>query len=142
DITGVTLPGTPSVVAGSNGKIAWGFTNSYIDTGDVVILEPVAANPDLYRTPAGPRRLDHVEERLCPKGTACEILSIEESLWGPVIAADRQGRKLAYRWIAHDPVAVNLRGMLDLERAVTTGAALDIAHRLGIPHQNLVVGDA
>ncbi|WP_262267757.1 penicillin acylase family protein [Microvirga yunnanensis] len=142
DITGVTLPGTPSVVAGSNGKIAWGFTNSYIDTGDVVILEPVAANPDLYRTPTGPRRLDHVEERLCPKGTACEILSIDQSIWGPVIATDRQGRKLAYRWIAHDPAAVNLRGMLDLERAVTAGAALDIAHRLGIPHQNLVVGDA
>ncbi len=141
DITGVTLPGAPSIVAGSNGKIAWGFTNSYIDTGDVVILEPVAANPDLYRTPTGSRRLDHVEERLCPKGAACEILSIEESLWGPVIATDRQGRKLAYRWIAHDPVAVNLRGMLELERAVTAGAALDIAHRLGIPHQNLVVGD-
>jgi penicillin amidase len=40
DATGVTLPGTPNIVAGSNGKIAWGFTNSYVDTSDVVILEP------------------------------------------------------------------------------------------------------
>jgi penicillin amidase len=32
DITGVTLPGAPGMVAGSNGRIAWGFTNSYIDT--------------------------------------------------------------------------------------------------------------
>ncbi|HEX3727792.1 MAG TPA: penicillin acylase family protein, partial [Pirellulales bacterium] len=27
-ITGVTLPGTPAVIVGSNGHIAWGFTNS------------------------------------------------------------------------------------------------------------------
>ena len=39
DITGVTLPGAPTVVAGSNGRIAWGFTNSYVDTSDVVVLE-------------------------------------------------------------------------------------------------------
>jgi penicillin amidase len=141
NITGVTLPGTPNIVAGSNGKIAWGFTNSYVDTSDVVILEPAEEDPSLYRTPAGPRPLSRVEERICAKGAACEFLTIEESLWGPVIGVDRQGRKLAYRWIAHDPIAVNLRGMLELERAGTARDALGIAHRLGIPHQNLVVGD-
>jgi len=29
DLNGVTLPGAPVLVAGSNGHIAWGFTNSY-----------------------------------------------------------------------------------------------------------------
>jgi penicillin amidase len=141
-ITGVTLPGAPNIVAGSNGKIAWGFTNSYVDTSDVVILEPDEEDPTLYRTPTGSRPLGRVEERICARGAACEILPIEESLWGPVIGVDRRGRKLAYRWVAHDPVAVNLRSMLELERAETAQVALDIAHRLGIPHQNLVVGDA
>ena len=141
-ITGVTLPGAPNIVAGSNGKIAWGFTNSYVDTSDVVILEPDEEDSALYRTPTGSRPLGRVEERICARGAACEILPIEESLWGPVIGVDRRGRKLAYRWVAHDPVAVNLRSMLELERAETAQAALDIAHRLGIPHQNLVVGDA
>ncbi len=142
NITGVTLPGAPTIVAGSNGKIAWGFTNSFADTSDVVILEPVEGDPALYRTPTGPQPLHRVEERICAKGAACEILPIEASLWGPVIGVDHQGHKLAYRWIAHDPVAVNLRSMLDLERSATARDALDIAHRLGIPHQNLVVGDA
>jgi penicillin amidase len=32
DVQGFTLPGLPLVVAGSNGHVAWGFTNSYIDT--------------------------------------------------------------------------------------------------------------
>jgi penicillin amidase len=139
--SGVTLPGAPNIVAGSNGKIAWGFTNSYVDTSDVVILDPAEEDPSLYRTPAGPRPISRVEGRICAKGAACEFLAIEESLWGPVIGVDRQGRKLAYRWIAHDPIAVNLHGMLELERAGTARDALGIAHRLGIPHQNLVVGD-
>ena len=26
---GVTLPGVPAIVVGSNGHVAWGFTNSY-----------------------------------------------------------------------------------------------------------------
>ena len=34
DITGVTLPGTPAVVAGTNGQVAWGFTNSDGDFAD------------------------------------------------------------------------------------------------------------
>ena len=34
DVTGVTLPGTPAVAAGSNGLVAWGFTNSYGDFAD------------------------------------------------------------------------------------------------------------
>jgi len=34
DLAGVTLPGTPALVAGSNGHIAWGFTNSYGDFTD------------------------------------------------------------------------------------------------------------
>ena len=30
----MTLPGTPAVAAGSNGSVAWGFTNSYGDFAD------------------------------------------------------------------------------------------------------------
>src|SRR5215207_7992822 len=142
DITGITLPGAPTIVAGSNGWIAWGFTNSYVDTSDVVVLEPVDGNPNLYRTPEGPKVLSRVQESLCRTCSKPEGLTIEESAWGPVIGTDQQGRKLAYRWIAHDPAAVNLRGALELEQAWSVHEALDIAHRMGIPHQNLVAGDA
>jgi penicillin amidase len=37
-LTGVTLPGVPNLVAGSNGDVAWGFTNSGGDWSDLVIL--------------------------------------------------------------------------------------------------------
>ncbi len=140
DIAGVTLPGAPNIVAGSNGRIAWGFTNSYVDTSDVIVLEP--ADGKRYRTPEGPRELTRIEERICGTCSRSETLVIEESVWGPVIGVDAKGRKLAYRWIAHDPVAVNLRGALELERAGDAREALRIARRMGVPHQNMVVGDA
>ena len=54
DVTGVTLPGAPFVVAGSNGSVAWGYTNSWGDWSDAVVLKPGNA-PDTYLTPMGSR---------------------------------------------------------------------------------------
>jgi penicillin amidase len=140
EITGITLPGAPSIVAGSNGRVAWGFTNSYIDTSDVVVLEPTDS-ADRYRTPEGEKELTRVEERLCRTCSQGEVLVVEESVWGPVVGTDRHGRKLAYRWVAHDPIAVNLNTAFELERASNAREVLSIARRLGIPHQNIIAAD-
>ena len=40
-LIGVTLPGVPALVTGSNTHIAWGFTNTYADWGDLVVLRGV-----------------------------------------------------------------------------------------------------
>ena len=40
-MSGITLPGTPLLVAGSNGSVAWGFTNSYGEFAQVIRLVPV-----------------------------------------------------------------------------------------------------
>ena len=55
-VTGVTLPGTPPVAAGSNGRVAWGFTNSYGDFRDLVVLERCGSDPDSL---PDPRRAPH-----------------------------------------------------------------------------------
>ena len=68
NITGATLPGAPNLVAGSNGKIAWGFTNSFADASDVVILEPAGEDPNLYRTPAGPPAFCSCGGAVVPQG--------------------------------------------------------------------------
>jgi penicillin amidase len=98
DITGVTLPGAPTIVAGSNGRVAWGFTNAYVDTSDVVVLEPVEGQSNSYKTKEGPKKLTRVEVRLCQSCSTPEVITIEESIWGPVVGTNRQGQKLAYRW--------------------------------------------
>ena len=47
------------MVVGSNGHVAWGFTNSEGDWVDVVIVETVEGDKDSYVTPDGPRKFEH-----------------------------------------------------------------------------------
>jgi len=39
NIIGASVPGVPVIVSGSNGKVAWGLTNAYINTADAVFLK-------------------------------------------------------------------------------------------------------
>jgi penicillin amidase len=140
-VAGVTLPGTPVLVAGSTGDIAWGFTNTMGDWNDIVVVETDPADPESYRTPDGPRRLEHNAETIEVKGAAAENLDVVETIWGPVIGRDHLGRPLALRWVAHDPAAVNL-DLWRLEQAHTVDEAVTAAAGVGIPAQNFVVADA
>jgi penicillin amidase len=139
DLSGVTLPGVPLLIAGSNGNVAWGNTNSYGDWTDAVILRPGVA-PDTYLTPDGPRKFVTYVETIFVNGQEPEEMLVRESIWGPVLdnAADSL---IAVSWLAHKAQAVNLRG-LELEVAATAEEAIAVANRMGMPPQNFVVGDA
>jgi penicillin amidase len=140
-VTGVTLPGTPLVAAGSTGRVAWGFTDAYLDWHDVVLLEPAGRDPEVYKTPAGPRHLEHFQETIRVKGGEDKTLDVPWTIWGPVIGQDHEGRKQALSWIAYKPGAVNL-DLLRLETARTVDEALEIANASGIPPENFVTADA
>jgi penicillin amidase len=140
-MTGVSLPGTPAVVVGSNGHVAWGFTNSYGDWSDLIVLEVDPRNPEVYRTPEGPRRFERVEELIQVKGGEPVRLEVRGTIWGPVIDQDHRGRPRALAWTAHRPEAVNMT-MAELESARTLEEAMTVANRTGSPAQNFVVADA
>ena len=139
DVTGVTLPGAPIVVAGSNRHIAWGLTNSYGDWSDAVILRP-GLEPDTYITPDGEMTFDVHEERIDIKGESPQVLLVRETKWGPVLDDHDYPDDLAVRWIAHETNAINLR-QIELETAVNVIEAVRIANDLGLPPQNFVTGD-
>jgi penicillin amidase len=141
DITGVTLAGGPLMVAGSNGSIAWGFTNSYGDFCDLVLLDTEPAAPNQYLTPDGPRTFEHARETLHVHGGEDVVLDVRRTIWGPVLDEDLRGRLRAGVWTAHFPEATNL-ALWQLERTVDVPGALDVAARGGIPPQNFVVADA
>ena len=139
-ISGVTLPGTPALVAGSNGHLAWGYTNSEGDWADLVLLES-GDNGATYQTPEGLRTFQTFQETIKVKDSPTEALEILETIWGPVLDRDHQGRLRALRWVAHDPQAVNLK-LMELEAAQTLEAALAIAHHSRAPAQNLLLASA
>ena len=139
-VTGVSLPGTPMIVAGSNGHIAWGFTNSNVDTTDVVRLVPDPAQPGHYLTPAGSRPLQRRTETLQVKGGKDEALVVESSEFGPVVARDADGTALALQWVPHFAAGTNVMA-LGMAEARSVAQALAVARVSGIPAQNLTVGD-
>lgn len=139
-IVGASLPGVPGLIVGSNGDLAWGFTNATLDTTDLFVVEVDPADPTRYRTPGGWHSFERVTEALPVNGAPPVTLSYERTIWGPVIGDAGPGRKWALRWIAHQPGALTL-GLLELESARTVPEALAIGPGGGIPVQNLLVGD-
>lgn len=138
-VVGVTLPGAPVVVAGSNGQVAWGFTNSYGDYLDLIALDADPAHPGQVRTPAGWETPVQHQESILVKGAPAATLVVRETSLGPLRVA--LGRTYAVRWAAHQPGAVNVNAHR-LEWVASVDQALALAPTLGIPAQNMVVGDA
>ena len=66
-LDGLTLPGTPALVAGSTGKIAWGFTNSYGDWNDLIRLK-LSDNGKQYQTADGFKDFDVETEIILVSG--------------------------------------------------------------------------
>jgi penicillin amidase len=137
-MVGVTLPGTPFVVVGSNGHVAWGFTNSYGDYLDLIALDSDPAKPDQVRTQAGWEKPVLHEETILVKGANATRLQVRETSLGPI--REVGGVSYAVHWSAHLPGAVNFNAR-KLESADTLEQALAIAPILGIPAQNFVGGD-
>lgn len=138
-VTGVSLPGTPVVVVGSNGRVAWGFTNSAGSFLDLIALDGDTMQSLRYRVPGGFEQATRKTERIAVNGAPAVDLPVVETRWGPAIEA---GKKIyAVHWMAHEPQAVNF-GLLRMEDADSAEAALQVGQSSGVPTQNLVVADA
>jgi penicillin amidase len=140
DVTGVSLPGVPAIVAGSNGRVAWGFTNSYGDFQDLVRLEPGPA-PGSYLTSDGPRAFEVDRETIEVAGADAVGLEVRRTVWGPVIGDDGAGRELALAWTAHRAGATDM-ALLGLERARDLDQAAAAIGGAGMPGQNVMIADA
>lgn len=135
DVGGFTLPGLPLVVVGSNGHVAWGYTNSYGDWLDWQHLRDCDARPQ-----APECRSTTTVERIRVAGENDVLLSVEETKWGPVLHRGANGDRLALRWVAHLPGAMTM-GLADFTHAGSLDDALRAADGVAIPAQNLVIGD-
>jgi len=141
DLNGVTLPGTPAMAIGSNGHIAWGFTNSEGDWMDWVRVIRDPKDPLRYKTANGWAEIVRHDEVIHVRGEPDHHFAVEDTIWGPIAAKDVDGTPLALAWIAQRPRALNLN-LVKLENARSVQDALGWAPLIGIPPQNLVVADS
>jgi penicillin amidase len=141
DLNGLTLPGAPLLVAGSNGRIAWGFTNSYGDWLNVERLECTAVNEQGMVTPAGLVPLKTLREEIRIHGEAAAVELVRSGPAGLLVQLDEADHACWFgAWLAQAPAATNAN-LMNLERASTVAEVLRLAPDIGIPGQNVMVGD-
>ena len=82
---GFTLPGVPGVVVGHNRAVAWGYTNGMVDDMDFAVER---SSDDGLRYLDDGRWLEYAvrAETLQVRGGAPEILTVRETVRGPVIS--------------------------------------------------------
>lgn len=136
DLNGLSLPGLPGVIVGSNGHVAWGFTNSYISTFDWRFVHPCARPGEAACTP-----VHRAHESIAVAGQAPVDFEVEDTDWGPILEHRRDGHALALRWAAHLPGALNL-GIGEFARANDLQALLAAADHAAVPTQNLLAVDS
>ncbi len=139
DVTGFSLPGMPAIVVGSNGHIAWGFTNSYADTADWMRLRPCPETGTPPTPGCWPVRVH--DERIAVAGAAAQTLRVEDTAWGPILHHEADGHALALRWVAQLPGALNLQ-LAQFARTASVNDALALGNHIAIPAQNLMLADS
>jgi len=133
DLNGVTLPGVPMLIAGSNGHIAWGFTNSYGNWFDVA--------PAACTAPQGGAPFTVVHEEIRVRGRQSVGVDVTSGPLGVLWRTDPATQRCWFvAWLAQLPEATNLN-LMELEHALSVEGALALAPDIGIPHQNAVLGD-
>lgn len=135
DLTGFSLPGLPTVIAGSNGHVAWGFTNTYADTADWARIACPAGEQ------TGACRVTTHEETISVAGAAPVKFAVKETPWGPVLRENADGSLMALRWVPQLPSGMNV-GLADLAYAKDLDQAMQLADRISLPAQNFMVADA
>jgi penicillin amidase len=143
DLNGVTLPGAPLLVAGSNGKVAWGYSDSYGDWIDVTGVPCTGIGGRDMTTPDGTVALSVVHEEITVHGEAAVPVDVKSGPAGVLLRVDPPPHPACWfgAWLAQLPEATNLK-LMGMERAGSVAEALALAPQIGIPHNNVVVGDS
>ncbi len=139
-LTGLTLPGVPLMVVGSNGNVAWGLTNIEGDYVDLVSLELDPDNTNKYRTPDGFIRFGEREETIHVKGEVDYTFKVQTTMWGPVLSKPLLSKSVAVHWTALNPSATDLY-LLNLDKVQDVQAAQIVFNHAGGPPLNALIAD-
>jgi penicillin amidase len=146
ELSGVTFPGVPGIVAGHNGHVAWGFTNGFPDVQDLYMEH-------VRRTDSGQVQYEYkgkwldaevTHEQIKVKGKPAVEQEVVVTRHGPIInqlAPDFSGEvPLALRWTAYDPEQL-FTALYAMNRAHDCQEFRQALSYWGTPSQNTVFAD-
>ena len=142
DLVGLSIPGIPGLVIGSNGHVAWGFTNLTGDLQDLIALEINPENANEYRTVDGWEPFGEVVEVIQVRDAEPVELPLRTTRWGVVNGRYQDAfgveQDAVIEWAGLHPELCNL-DLFDLEEARTLEDALGGLGSWYGPPQNAVV---
>ena len=139
-LDGISLPGVPLLIVGSNRHIAWGFTNGCIETSRLVPIEVDPQDSAYYLTAQGRLPFEVKTEEIKVKGQPSIIQNVRWTKWGPIHPDLLFGKPAAICWPGNDLVCLNLR-IFELEPVTTTQEALQKLPDIHMPVLNFMVAD-
>ena len=150
---GATAPGVPFLIAGHNGRIAWGFTTTHSDTQDLFIERIDPADPKRYLTPTGAQLFETREEIIAILGEEPDVVTVRGTRHGPVISdavseaaeaaqkAEGEHAVLALSWPALRADDRTADALLAINRARNWDEFQAAAEDFHSPQQNIVYAD-
>ena len=145
ETTGVTFAGNPFPLIGHNRRIAWGYTNSCVDSQDLVVEQFDAPAATRFRTERGWAELQVVREIIHVRGLPDEVEEVIITRHGPVVercddVATGRWLGLALQWTALTPACAS-QTVLNLQRATDWNSFRNAFATLDAPSQNAVYAD-
>ena len=136
NIIGGTIPGVPVVVSGTNGKVAWGLTNAYINTADAIFLKDY---PEDYLVSFRPT----VQVKFGFFKIPFFFKSFERTKDGDLILPLELGNedKIVLRWAGFSLEAKDLVSMFDLMNTKNVTEMDETLKHVGLPAWNYVFAD-
>lgn len=122
NVTGVSLPGLPLVIAGHNDHVAWGFTAGFTDVQDLYEehLRLNAAGTVEYEYQGSWNAAETRREEIRVRGSASIFQEVIVTRHGPVISPlieDEVSVPLALRWTAHETSGGTFNAVYAMNRA-------------------------
>ena len=143
NVIGGGEPPFAGVDAGSNARMAWGFTFAGTDMVDVYVEELHPDEPDLVRWQDGWEPLRVIEEEIPVRGRDPEPIVLKFSRHGPVFFEDLENRvAYAVRSVVQEPGTAAYKGSFQLAQAESCADFFERAMHWLVPTHSLVCGDA
>jgi len=110
------------------------------DFADLIRLQKTGPTGDKYLSPSGALPFSSRVETIAVRDGVDVVLTVKETIWGPVLGDALLGEEVAVRWTMLDPDATNLN-LIEMEGVRSVNEALPVLRGAGVPPLNGLLAD-
>ncbi len=137
-VIGITVPGSPAVIFGHNGTIAWAGTNAQADVTDFYVETFHPQDPTRFLHRGRWLPVEEIEEEIRVRGQESVKFTVRRTAHGPIIT--ERGKTLSMRWMGGIPSA-EIVSFLMINAARDVRSFLDALRNYVAPALTLVYAD-